>query len=96
MAADPICLRLPPDMLAMTKDLCAAQNISVSEWIRMLINDALHGNVPDVNEGYMQARALALKLSHELLRRATEMLPPTYEEAQMYFGLAGPGRGHHG
>jgi len=88
----PICIRLPPEMETITREIVAAQSITLSEWVRMLIYNAIYGNTPDVNEGYMQARTLALKLATEMLRRANEMLPQNYDEAVSYFGLAGPGR----
>lgn len=91
--SDPICLRISDEMRALAGEVATAQGVTLSEWIRVLMTEALYGNGPDINAGYIQARGLALKLSHELLRRATELLPPSYEEAVMYFGLAGPGRG---
>lgn len=88
----PICIRLPPEMDMLAREIVAAQSITLSEWVRMLIHNAIYGHTPNVNEGYMQARTLALKLASEMLRRAGELLPQDYDEAVTYFGLAGPGR----
>jgi hypothetical protein len=92
----PVCLRLQADLEAFVRDIAASQGITVSEWIRLLISNAVYGQAPDVDAGYNQGRAFGLKLAHEMIRKAAELMPQTHEEAVVYFGLAGPGRGHHG
>jgi len=82
-----ICIRLQPEMNALVREVVSAHSISLSEWIRILIQNALYGVSPHVDEGYIQARALAIKLAHDLLRRAEATMPPTFEDAIVYFGL---------
>lgn len=86
-----ICFRPTPAQRAAIVEVATAHGITMSEYLRMLVEQQLTSGMFQVDEGYMEARSLALKLAHEVLRRAMEMLPQNYEDAVPYFGLAGPG-----
>lgn len=86
-----ICFRPTPIQRAAIVEVANAHGITMSEYLRMLVESQLTSGIFQVEEGYMEARGLALKLAHELLRRAQEMLPQSYADAVPYFGLAGPG-----
>lgn len=91
-------VRVPEEQIDVIKQVCEANGISVSEYIRGLIEANLNNMPPgtlmlDVNAGYRQARALASRIAHAMINQAAELVPDSYEEALVrYHGLSSPGR----
>lgn len=86
MAENYIGFKLTPEMRAGIITRAEADGVSASEWIRGVIEQALVGEVPSVDEGYRQARRLATQMATEIIRRATrsavEAIPETVDEFQ--------------
>lgn len=86
MAKDLICFRLPPDLRTAAENFVAEHGITLSEWCRILMAQAL-GQGVTVDEGYMQGRALGWQVARALLTSASQQLPSTYAEAIARFGI---------
>jgi len=96
MAKGYIGFRIPAEIETQVAALAESQGITVSEFCRALVLQAITGQTPSVDEGYMQARGLAIQLAHKLISNAADDLPESYEEARARFDLSGPGRGNNG
>jgi hypothetical protein len=77
----PICVRLPEDLDVAIRTRGAAEGLSPSEMLRSIITQWAYGSTPSVDEGYRQARSIAVRLAHEAIARAFDQLPEGYEEA---------------
>jgi hypothetical protein len=87
-----VCFRLPYELRMQALALCETHGIGLSELLRGLLLRALgEPGLAGLDEGYMQARRLAIRMTHQLVETASRDLPDTYEEAVARFGLAGPG-----
>lgn len=81
------CFRIPPELRAQLAEICAAQSISMSEWMRALVASALGSGAYGMPEGYTAGRQMANHLLHEALRQALDSMPPTIDEAVARFGM---------
>lgn len=92
MASDYVGVRMLPEMRAHAEQLAEQQGMSLSEWLRILIHNAITGELPNVDDAYRSARGIAIQLAHTLISNAVRDLPDTYEEAVARYQMGGPGR----
>lgn len=81
-------VRIPFELRAQIIALASVQGISLSEYVRAALTAAVGGNyAPGSDEGYRQAKGMAIQLALLLLSQACmqarERLPATYDDAVM-------------
>lgn len=78
-------IRIPSDWDAQIRARCQAAGITLSDFIRHAIANALG----ESDEAYVYgiARHLAMQLAFKSLEAANAQLPATYEEAVARFGI---------
>ena len=80
----PIAVRLPADLVAAVDHACAEHDISPSELIRGIVSQWAYGKTqlagPD--EGYAQARDMAVQIAHAAVQQALEALPDSHSGAK--------------
>lgn len=84
MAVQPMCVRLPEDLDAAVRALAESEGISPSEVLRSAVHQRVYSQIPSVDEGYKQARGLAIQFAHEAVNLAAEQIPDSYEEAMEF------------
>ena len=86
MADSPICSRLPPHLVDALDADAAQQGLERSEVLRNLIEAYYFGGaVPQsADAGYLQARRIATRLAHTVLRNTLRDLPPDFDQAMAW------------
>ena len=77
----PLCVRLPPDLDAAVRERAAREGLSVSEIFRALMSQWVYQQTPSVDEGYYNARQLAMKLAHEAVSNVIANEPGAFDVA---------------
>lgn len=76
-----ICVRLDEELDALLRQRCTMEGLQISEVVISLLRQWLTGTVPTVDDGYRQAKAMALVCVRFVIGHAAKNLPQTYEEA---------------
>jgi len=75
---NPICSRLPADLVEILDADASAQGVTRAELIKAILSAHYYGNASTLvgpDNGYIQARRLAPQLAMFALRRALDLLP---------------------
>jgi len=79
-----ICTRIPDGMDAAVDALVAAQGVSISEWLRNLVYQAVYQQSPTFDDGYFQGKSLGLHYALVVAQEAFRDSAQTPEEALAY------------
>lgn len=79
-----ICTRIPDGMDAAVDALVAAQGVSISEWLRNLVYQAVYQQSPTFDDGYFQGKNLGLHYALVRTQEAFRESAQTPEEALAY------------
>ena len=90
MADEYIGFRLPAPLALQARAAAESLQMNLSEWLRVVVDQAVNGTVPSIDEGYKQARALAIQLATQLLQTALANMPDSYDEALARTTMGGP------
>lgn len=84
------CVKLSPEVRAAVDGYCNEHGLQLSEFLRGLINMWFEGQIsPGSIEGYIQAKATAIRLAEILIAEAARALPQTLDEANARYALTG-------
>jgi len=78
---DPLCVRLPDDLLAAVHQHAEQSGVTTSEWIRDLIFRVVYGEPLGMDEGYVQGRNVGYRILLMACREAWQHAPATIEDA---------------
>lgn len=84
-----ICVRLDEELDAMLRARCGAEGLQISEVVISLLRQWLTGVVPTVDDGYRQAKGIALLAARLAIGLAANNLPQTYDEALAFLAQHG-------
>lgn len=79
--APPRCVRFPLDIDAELMARARNENLTVSELLQAFALGVIHNTQPSVDEGYRQAKSVAMQLATEALHTALAEMPETFAEA---------------
>lgn len=86
----PICVRLPPDLLAAVTEMADSSGITLSEWLRDMVARLVYGQPLGIDEGYLQGRALGFRVMHLAFQQAWAQAPKTIAEAMPMLQAGNP------
>lgn len=84
MADQPICSRLPQELVDALDADAAQQGIARAELIKAILTAYYFGDATALvgaDKGYLQGRRLGVQLAYLVFKRAAELMPTEYEEA---------------
>lgn len=96
MADQPICARLPQELVDALDTDAATQGIARAELLKAIVTAYYFGDATSlvgVDKGYLQGRRLAIQLAYLIFKRATDLMPVDYASAVAELqqqGLYGP------
>lgn len=79
------CARLPPDLATAVLDYAEANGLSRTEVVRNAVYQFVYGEQQGPDQGFMTARAFAIKMAHASVDLAAASLPTDMSQLDEFF-----------